>query len=211
MLTTNDPQVAEHANTLRRYGNVTLPGRTVWGQRDQEVPWMLDVQDVHGHTGGHFRMAELEAAVGLVQLGKLERFTRRRRQIAGRLNEGLRDVPGIQVPEPRAGCEHVYHLYPLLVDESLIGSKDDLVRRLVEDEQIAVWLQYCPLYLFSLFRKRGYERGLCPVCEDVFFHRLLNLPIYPQLTEAQIDHMIEAVRRQCERNRGAGRKRDRRD
>ena len=199
MLTTNHTKLAEAARTLKNYGIAHLPDRpTKYGCCDLEVPYYWDVVDVDGQVGGHYRMNELEAAAGLVQLGKLDDNLRRRKQIARYLSDNLRDVPGITVPFDPDYAEHVYHLYTLLVDEDVVGSKDDFMKRMIEVEGVDVWIQYCPNYLYTIYQRRGYRRGLCPVCEEVFFHQLVNLPIYPQLSDAQVEHMVEAVRHSVE-------------
>ncbi len=146
-------------------------------------------------------MSEVEAAVGLVQLKKLDKFTARRIEIARRLNAAFADNPALTIPYCPDGCKHVYHLYTLLVDERIIGSKDRFMEILDKEYGIDLWTQYCPNYLYTIYRERGYKRGLCPRAEDMFLKQLVNLPIYPTLTDQQVEYMAEAVLQTVDRLR----------
>ncbi len=203
MLTTNDDEAAGRARRLRTFGIVHLPDRpNKYGVRDLEPPFYWDVQSFRGEIGTNYRLSEPRAAVGLVQLAKLKGFNERRRQIGHHLSRELQDVPGLTVPYEPPDCHHVFHLYTLRVSEDAVGSKDDFMREMVENEEVDVWTQYCPNYLYTLYRERGYRRGLCPVCEEVFFKELVNLPIYVRLTDAQVEHMVGAVKRTVEKRAG---------
>lgn len=199
MLTTNDAEVAERIRQMRGFGIVHLPDRpTKYGQRGKVPPFYWDVTDYDGELGLNYRMSEPEAAAGLVQLGRLDGMTERRRAIAMAMNDAFTDVPGLTPPLEPPGYRHVYHLYPLLIDEGVLGSKDKFMERMDVVEGVDLWTQYCPIYLHSLFRAQGYLPGLCPVAEGTFLSSLVNLPIYPMLTDDQVSHMIGAVLRTVE-------------
>ena len=195
MITTNDEYLASKIRRLKTFGILHLLDRTTkYGQREKNPPYYWDVKDFDGEVGLNYRMSEPEAAVGLVQLKKLNMMNSRRIQIATKINEALKDIPGLQVPYEPEQCKHVYHLYTLLVNEDVIGSKDDFMQKLDVDYGIDTWLQYCPNYLFTIYRNMGYKPGICPVAEDIFMKHLVNLPIYPSLTDEQVDYMIDAIR-----------------
>lgn len=147
--------------------------------------------------GFNFRMGELEAAIGFEQLCKLDTLTAARVRIARSLNERLRGLPGLGVPEAGADRTHVYYTYSLTVDESAAGiSRRTLVRALAA-EGVECFEGYAePIYLQPLYTAdwpgkgdRRYSRGLCPVAErlyerTLFFHVLL----YPA-----VEHLAPAV------------------
>ncbi|MEV0841628.1 DegT/DnrJ/EryC1/StrS family aminotransferase [Actinocatenispora sera] len=207
LVTGNDryAEMARALGTIHTWGD-TVPRREErigpYAQpayyRDAHVrsSYTVDYRDGRYLVGNNYRMSELSAALGIAQLGRLDELNDRRREIAARLDDGLRDVPGIglQVEQPYA--HHIYHLYTLFYDPAVIGApKDDFLRHLQEVEGIEIVLRYFPIHLLPEFRAAGHSYGECPVAERTYFEHQVQLPIYPHLTEAQIDHMIGAVRR----------------
>ena len=194
MITTDDDELARKVRLLKGFGIQHMPDRpTKYGHRDRQPPFYWDVVSCGNEVGLNYRMSEVEAAVGMVQLGKLERMTERRTQIAQRLNAAFAGNDALTPPLTPQGYKHAYHLYTLLVDEDIIGSKDTFMELLDKQYGIDTWTQYCPNYLFTIYRQKGYNPGLCPIAEDVFLNQLVNLPIYPAITDTQVDYMAEAV------------------
>lgn len=156
-------------------------------------------------VGSNYRMSEPAAAVGLVQLRHLDSFNERRRDIASRLNEGLRGLEGVRVQEVPAGYSHAHHLFVFFYQPKWRGSnieKDELIRILHTDEGIEVVNRYFPLHLLPELRALGHNFGDCRVAERVWFEEHVNLPIYPELTDSQVQIMIDSVKRAIGRVRG---------
>jgi perosamine synthetase len=155
-----------------------------------------DYLDENFEVGNNYRMSELQAALGVVQLGKLDRLNERRRQIAARLNAGLSGIPGITPQSEQPYAYHIYHLYTFFYDPKVIGAgKDDFIRYLEQEERIKIDLRYFPVHLLAEFRALGYRYGECPVAEKQYFEQQIQLPIYDHLTDEQIEHMIAGVQR----------------
>jgi perosamine synthetase len=155
-----------------------------------------DYVDGNFEVGNNYRMSELQAAVGRVQLTKLDRLNERRREIAQRLNAGLREIPGITPQSEQPYAFHIYHLYTFFYDPVQVGAnKDDFIRYLEQVEGIQIVLRYFPVHLLAEFRALGYRYGECPVAEKQFFDHQIQLPIYDHLTEEQIEHTISGIRR----------------
>jgi perosamine synthetase len=155
-------------------------------------------------VGNNYRMGEVAAAVGLVQLRKLDAFNEMRRQIGHRLDEGLEKVEGIRVQRESAGCRHIYHLYVLFYQPVRAGSnaeKEELIRILDAEEGICIQNRYFPIHLLPEVRAQGHNFGECPVAERVWFEQHVNLPIFPALKPDQVEYMIEAVTRAVKRVR----------
>lgn len=165
---------------------------------DDDLAALVTALRVHGESeryhhalvGGNFRMDSLQAAVLLAKLPRLEGWTERRIAIAGRYGELLWDaaVSGrIVLPEVAAGCRHVFHQYVVRVRER------DRVRAKLADRGIATAVFYpIPLHLQKCFADLGYREGEFPESEKAA-KEVLALPIFPQLTDGEVDRVAEEV------------------
>ena len=86
------------------------------------------------------------------------------------------------------------HLYTCFLDPDTGIDRDELIRRL-DQRGIQIQLRYFPLHLLPEWRQRGHDLGECPVAERIWFHEQINLPIYPQLEDWQVDFMIDTMAR----------------
>jgi dTDP-4-amino-4,6-dideoxygalactose transaminase len=162
---------------------------------DYWLPLPYDVDAAGDYVPNNFRMSEAQAAVGRVQLRKMPALNEKRRAIARRYREGLAGLRGIVLPHEDPRSEHIYYLYAVLVDEGKAGfARDDLMRLLYREYGVQTVTGYPPVYWFTLFRKRGYPRGLCPVAEQVYA-RVLMLPVYARMSDEDVDHVVDSMTR----------------
>ncbi|MEH0935388.1 DegT/DnrJ/EryC1/StrS family aminotransferase [Micromonospora psammae] len=154
------------------------------------------------HGGLNATMSEPAAAVGRTQLAKLPAMVARRREIAARLHTGLADLPGVVPHRDLPGTVHSYHLYTLRITDAAPGLRDEVVRRLHHEHGVEMILRYFPLHLLPEWRRRGGAYGQAPTAERIWFDELVNLPIYPAMTDRQVDHLVDAVRAAVIRARG---------
>jgi len=139
-------------------------------------------------------MTDIQAAVGIEQLKKLDGFNQRRIDNAAYLTEGLQDVPGLTLPTVASGCKHVFHLYPVQIDPEAYGmTKEDFVYDMLHERGIKVGTHYIPLHWTTAFQKRGFRKGQFPVA-DAVAERIVTLPINPRQTPSALDYLIESVR-----------------
>ncbi len=175
MLTTNDDSFAASAMRFRQHGQ---------GERYEYL-----------ELGYNYRLTDVLAAIGRVQLRRLDEFTRARRSNAAFYDEALRDLPGVTVPYVPPGAEHVYHQYTILIDERATrdGRDRDAVRASLAQAGVATGVYYpTPLHLHPLFG--GPQRtGEFPVAERVA-KRVLSLPIHPALSDQDRGHVSSALR-----------------
>ncbi len=151
-------------------------------------------------VGNNYRMSDILAAIGRAQLRRLPELNERRRQIAHRLDAGLRGLRGISLQEEKPYAHHVYHLYTFFYHPEIVGaSKDDFIRYLEQEEGIQIVIRYFPVHLLAEFRALGYRYGECPVAEKMYFEHQIQLPIYDHLTDGQIEHMIGGIGRAVDR------------
>lgn len=164
---------------------------------DYWLPSHFDIDDYKGHWGNNYRMNEFQAAVGRVQLQKLDKNNEKRREIGRAISEGIKGLKGITPVYEDPDCKHVYDLYTVCIEEKDLGTgRDQFLRVLYREEGIQGILHYQPSYHFTGFKKLGLDNpgNHCPKAEEFFYKREFNLPIHPRLTEKDVDTMIQGIR-----------------
>jgi len=171
MVTTNDDAMAAKARDFRSHGQVE------------------DFTDI----GANYRMTDMQAAVGLVQLGRLPHLNDVRRRNAHLLRSRLEDTRGVVLLEDIADVLHVYHMFATVIRPEVVGTgRDQFVQRLAEYSVLA-GTHYACVHLRPCYRKRGHGEGECPIAER-FAPQIVTLPIHPRMTLEQVEHMARAVR-----------------
>lgn len=160
--------------------------------------WLLDFDDV----GFNFRMTEAQAAVGLVQLRKLDALNARRIEIARAYGEGLGSLRGLRLLASSRDVKHVYHIYCILLEKDFPLSKEDFMWEMYTQKRIKVWSHYMPIHLTAAYRKLGHREGECPIAEELF-GEYVSLPIHPRMSEAAVDYVISSTK-ELARNLGTG-------
>jgi dTDP-4-amino-4,6-dideoxygalactose transaminase len=167
-VTTNDANLAVTMRRLRDHGQVE--------------------KYRHSHWGHNYRMDSIQGAVLGAKLTKLAGWTTRRRELAARYDRELDGVGDLRTPHERKGSTHVYHLYVLRTSR-----RDELQKHLAE-LGIATALHYpVPLHLQEGLKFLGYREGDFPVSESAA-RECLAIPLYPELSDTQIDHLLTAIR-----------------
>ena len=168
---------------FRSHGIERDPAR----MRRADGPWYHEMQDL----GYNYRMTDLQAALGVSQLRKLDRFLLRRREIAGRYDVDLADSPGLELPGRRDGTEPAWHLYVVRVSDK---ARRRAFFEALQRQGLAVQVHYLPVYRHPFYEDLGYRAGLCPVAED-FYARAVSLPIFPAMSDSDVDRVVDTVRR----------------
>ena len=208
MLTTNNDEWAERLRRIRAnepdavfrdrptvFGDYAPPVRDL--NRHAKNSYTQECHEVR-LPGTNATLSEPAAAVGCVQLRKLERLNARRRQIAAHISSSIKEVPGLSTQEPPPGFHHTYHLYTLFVTDEVDYDREALAMAL-EDAGIEIHLRYFPIHLLPEWRYRGHSFGECPIAEKTWFEQHINLPIYPSMTDDQVEFMVSAVREASQR------------
>ena len=144
----------------------------------------------HVEVGYNARMEGLQGAVLDVKLRHLDEWNAARRRNAARLSELLDGTPGLQLPTAASPDAHAWHLYVVLVED---GVREGLLQKLAE-RGVAAGVHYPTLVPFQpAYEHLGYRPGQLPVAEDVA-RRCLSLPMYPELTDMQIEYVAESVK-----------------
>jgi len=151
--------------------------------------WKLYFDDF----GYNFRMTDIQAAVGIVQLNKLEQNNRRRIELGNRLTEKLANIKGIELPHVIPDVKHVYHIYMVLLTDAFPLAKRDFMWKLYTEKGIKIWSHYMLIHLMEPYLKQGHHQGECPVAEEAFNY-YVSLPIHPRLTDQAIDYMAGSIK-----------------
>jgi perosamine synthetase len=183
VVTTDDAALAERLRLFRNHG-ITSDHR----QREAVGSWAYEMVAL----GYNYRITDFQCALGLSQLGKLDAWVARRREIAARYTAAFADWPEIEPPVTLADRASAWHLYVVRLNlERLRASRADVFRAL-RAENIGVNVHYIPVPWHPYYRELGYERGQWPVAEDAY-ERMLSLPLFPAMTEDDVDSVITAV------------------
>lgn len=151
----------------------------------EQGDWYYEMMDL----GFNYRMTDLQAALGLSQIRKLDAFIERRREIAKIYKEALQDVEGIKVPAQLEGIESGWHLFTIQIESVNRKEVFDAMRA----ANIGVHVHYIPVYWHPYYRELGYKRGLCPIAE-AWYENALTLPIHPRLTDEDIWYIIDVLK-----------------
>lgn len=182
MITTQREDIAEQVRLLRSHGMTSM----TW-DRHRGHAWSYDVVAL----GYNYRLDEIRAAIGRVQLRKLEANNARRADLVAHYRQRIREmVPEIELPfEGHRGLS-AYHLMPILLPE---GTQRELFMASMKAKGIQTSIHYPPIHRFSAYRQLAEEQGaVLPLTEDVT-RREVTLPLYPALTHEQVDEVVGAV------------------
>ncbi|HDS45800.1 MAG TPA: DegT/DnrJ/EryC1/StrS family aminotransferase [Methanomicrobia archaeon] len=147
----------------------------------------------HTLLGYNHRMTNLEAAIGLAQLQKLDAFNAKRRANAAYLSQHL-TAPGLNLPRTREGVTHVYHQYAVTVEAEFPLSRDELMRQL-QERGIGCAIHYpLPVHQQPLYQRLGYtdDAVRCPNAAAIA-QKILSLPVHPAVTPADLEYIVETI------------------
>lgn len=205
MVITNDPDLAERVRMIRNHGEAVVAGEAR--------------KYLTSTIGWNYRMTEIEAAIGIVQLGKLNRLNQGRRDLAAYLLDRLPRHAGLVYPVEAAHAHHVYHVFGMTYDEAAVGLPRARFSEALVAEGIPVGLGYPrPLYHNPLFQERlaygkqgcpftchlyqgavSYAKGLCPVAEDLCARTALwTFVVRPPATETDMQDIVDGFEKVLE-------------
>lgn len=139
--------------------------------------------------GGKMNLSDVSAALGIVQLARLEQFNQRRRELARRYLEHLPRHPALSLPEEVAG--HSWHMFCIAIDFTQLDTNRAAFQQALQAQGIATGTHYPAIHLFSLYRSYGYNPGDFPVAERIA-DQTLTLPLFPEMTDEDVDRVCDA-------------------
>jgi UDP-4-amino-4,6-dideoxy-N-acetyl-beta-L-altrosamine transaminase len=181
MALTNDPAMHERMARLRTHGITRDPEQMA---RAPGGAWYYEQLDL----GFNYRMTDLQAALGLSQLGRIDAFVRRRNELAQRYDAALEGLPVRRQHVP-AGIVSARHLYPVRVDSRRRNALFDSLRH----EGIGVNVHYIPVHLQPYYRGRGFRAGDFPEAE-AYGEEAISLPLFPAMSDEQHRRVVAGLR-----------------
>ena len=187
MAVTHNPDYAERMRLMSLHGM----SRDAWKRYTQDGSWSYDILA----PGYKYNMTDIAAAVGINQLAKCQSFYERRMRIAAMYHEAFSAIPEISPPFAGTHGQHAWHLFVILLNlEMLKIGRDEFIRELLASN-IGVSVHFIPLHLHPYYALRyGYKPEDFPNAYQAF-KRMISLPIYPRMTDADVHDVIEAVTR----------------
>lgn len=157
---------------------------------ENQGPWYYEQIDL----GYNYRLTDIQSALGLSQIKKLDDFILKRREIVNKYNEAFKDLKEIVTPFENEYSKSGHHIYVLLLnlDKLKCGRKE--IFEALQAENIGVNVHYLPVYLHPYYKKLGYKKGECPVAEDIY-NRMITIPLFPSMSDKDIKDVIEAVKK----------------
>jgi dTDP-4-amino-4,6-dideoxygalactose transaminase len=187
MLTTNDAELADQIAMLRLHGI----SRDAW--KRYQVSGYQHYEVVF--PGYKYNMFDLQAALVLPQLTRIDDWQRRREAYTNLYNQGFADIDGLQPLQMKTDRRSAYHLYVVLIDSARLGvSRDELLNRIAA-EGVGVGVHFRSLTVQKFYQEKyGFQRGDHPAAEWAS-DRVLSLPLYPAMQRADVEQVIRVVRK----------------
>jgi len=184
MVITNDKKTADFIQLARNHGI----SRSLMSRYSTGKPWEYDIKNI----GYNYRLDEIRSALGISQLQKLTMLNKKRLGAFHYYNKGLKNIPGVIVPNKKNFENNSCHLYIIRITSDAKISRDRLFYGL-QKKGIGSSVHYKPLHKFTLFRKKGISRNSLSVSKRIY-KEILSLPMYPQLTRHSQDYVIKSIK-----------------
>lgn len=202
ILVTNDDTLAEKMRLIRNHAEAVVGAK--------------GVTDLSNMIGYNFRLGEIECAMGIEQLKKLDRSVCAKQKAAEHLSQGLKNLPGLQVPIVKKECTHVYYVYPLILDTQVLGiSREKIVQALIAEGVPGVGKGYQNVHLLPMYQQKiaygsrgfpwssemckrevSYKKGICPVAEKLHDSDFLSLALcVHDFSDEDLDAIISAFKK----------------
>lgn len=186
MIVTNDEELGKKLKRLSYFG----VDKDAFNRYSDKGTWYYEIIDL----GYKYNMDNIQGAMGVEQLKRIEKFISKRRKMAKLYNKLLKGVPEITTPTAKKYTRHPYHLYPILLDTEKAGiSRETFINKLRE-YNIGSSVHFIPIHLHPYYQKiYGYKRGDFPVAEYLF-DREISLPLWPGMKSEDVNYVVEAIK-----------------
>lgn len=155
-----------------------------------EGPWYYEQVSL----GYNYRLTDFQAALLISQMKRLDFFKKRRQEIVNRYNEAFKDIPEIVVQEEIKESDTCRHLYIIQLNLDKLTCTRREFFDAMSAENVQCQVHYVPVYWFPYYQKLGFKKGLCPNAESIY-ERIMSIPLYPKLTDKDVDDVIKAVKK----------------
>lgn len=186
MVVTNDESLGKK---LKKYSYFGVD-KDAFNRYSEKGTWYYEIVDL----GYKYNMDNVQGALGVEQLKKLEQFIEKRRKLVLLYNQLLANVSGLIVPVEKSYTRHSYYLYPLRVDWTKVGITRDLFIASLKEYNIGTSVHFIPLHLHPYYQQQwGYKKGDFPVAERLY-EQEVSLPLFPAMTEEDVKYVADVVK-----------------
>ncbi|MCL1851869.1 MAG: DegT/DnrJ/EryC1/StrS aminotransferase family protein [Peptococcaceae bacterium] len=184
MITTNDEALAENLRLFSSHGL----SHGAWNRYTSQGSWFYEVLA----PGYKYNMTDIQAALGLSQLKKLDRMQKRREDIARHYNEAFADCPSIELPADSPDVRHAWHLYIIKLNMTEASVDRNTFIEKLKEKGVGSSVHFIPVH-YHPYHREYFAGARYPVAEEVF-ERIVSLPLYPKMSDRDVDRVIQAVR-----------------
>ncbi len=197
---TNDGALYKRLKRLRSHGITSLPEEFVYKDlalppsafslQPSPNPWYYEQTDL----GYNYRITDIQCALGISQMKRLDAFRRRRREIVNIYNEAFSNIENVRIPFEADYCDSNFHLYVLLFDFERIGTDRAGVMRKLKEHGIQTQVHYIPVHTQPYYQKNfDYKWGDFPKAE-YYYKQCLSIPLFPAMTNEDIERVIYQIK-----------------
>lgn len=184
---TNDKELYEKIKLVHTHG-ITHDRRFM--SKEYEEPWYYEMF----MEGFNYRLTDMQSALIISQLDKIDAFIQRRKEIVQRYDEAFSEMPEIIVQKEIAQSDTCRHLYILRLNLSVLKCTRLEFFQAMAAENVQCQVHYIPVYWFPYYQRLGYEKGLCPKAEEVY-ESIMSIPLYPALTDKDVEDVIRVAKK----------------
>lgn len=193
MATTNNAEWAERMRMMSLHGI----SHDAWKRYTKEGSWYYEVL----RPGFKYNLTDIGAAIGIEQLKKAHEFLQARQRIASIYDRCFSKFPELQIPVRGTNLEHAWHLYVIQLDLARLHINRNEFIEALREEGIGTSVHFIPLHLHPYYRDRfGYKPTDIPAA-GAAYERIISLPIYPKMTDADVERVVDAVAKIVDRHR----------
>lgn len=187
MVTVADDEVADKVRILSLHGI----SRDAWKRYSDEGYRHWDILC----AGYKYNMFDLQAAVGLHQMDRIEHFWESRKRLVHHYNAAFYELPEIEPLAVKPDVKHAYHIYPILLNVAMLTANRDQIMTAIQAENIGIGIHFRAVHLHPFYRETfGFAPGRLPVAEDAS-ERILSLPLFPSMSDEDLHDVVAVVKK----------------
>ena len=184
MAVTNNQELFESMQSLRTHG---MKRRNLSKNNDLHGPWISEMTQL----GFNYRMNDIQAALGISQLNRLDQFISKRNEIANYYTSELSHLP-LSIQEIQRDCYSAFHLYVVRLQlEKTNKTRDQFMEKLL-DFGIGASIHYQPIHLHPFYEQMGFKKGDFPMAEE-YYKRAISIPMFPDLKKSELKYIVECI------------------
>jgi len=153
-------------------------------------PWYYEQVDL----GYNYRITDLQCALGISQMNKLDGYIERRREIVKIYNGAFKDLEEVEIPFEAEFSNSGWHIYVIALNLNKLSVGRKEVFEALQNENIGVNIHYLPVYLHPYYQKLGYKKGECQVAEDLY-NRIITIPLFPSMSNEDVESVVQGIKK----------------